>query len=123
MVFNSQEIFWLDEWTINNGIIKPAKIARSYNFDPNSNNEIRILRLDQFIPPKRSYGIKFFDEKRLRSIFDAFEKQKVLPPVKCITKESDKFALTDGFHRFYASNWYEYSHIPAILDSWFVFEV
>jgi hypothetical protein len=95
-----------DDWLVTAGVsgFKPAAEAYVAEFEPRW--PTAIVPLSQVRPPTRNPGVRWFDKGRMESILRALIAGHALPPIDVHEppeRQDYRYALRDGFHRFYAS--------------------
>jgi hypothetical protein len=80
-----------------------------------------IIQLVQIASPRRSAGVRWFDERRMLRILEGIAAGHVLPPVDVDRPPAGPlpFRMRDGFHRYYASVALGFEMIPARVIPYF----
>ena len=97
-------------------------LGNSYIGIFNSTNANRTVSLAEIKPPTRDAGVRWFDCDRMIKILCGIQTGQALPGVHVHeppSRSKYRYALRDGFHRFYASAAAGFSHIPAEVFPYF----
>lgn len=90
-----------------------------FPYDPEITGSVTIVALSEIEPPKRAKGVPMFRKYKLVPVLLAFQSPEcALPPVELLQLDDrgpKRYALQNGFHRFYASVAAGYSKIPAVI--------
>ena len=96
-----------------------AGFTPASEFYPPNESPFEALTLAEVQPPVRFDGVPLFKKYKLVPVFFAFQSPEcALPLVQVIELPEPgryRYAVHNGFHRFYASVAAGYSHLPATV--------
>jgi hypothetical protein len=106
---------WLPLLNIEAPIGLPAYVASS---DPNYPTQL--IRIKNLTPPSRAQGVVGLVKERAISISDAFRSKCPIPPIEVHKPPGTcHLVVRDGYHRFYLSVAFGFSHIPVSIKPYF----
>lgn len=109
-----------DGWWAAAGMKDWRPNASHYQEETGSDRKLSavVVPLSDVAAPVRDEGLRWFEERRMRSILTGFRDGACLPPIEVFSPsgESDfRFSVRNGFHRFYASVAVGFTHLPVLI--------
>ncbi len=98
------------------GILSVGRLGNHYLCGQEA-DDLLIVGLGAIAPVNRT-RVPPFDRCRLLCVLRGIANDRFIPPIHVETRRNAyryKFELRDGFHRFWASAAYGFTHIPALV--------
>ncbi|WP_297388448.1 hypothetical protein [Acidiferrobacter sp.] len=114
-----------DSWQTKAKVLGWTSAATFYPAAADPHYPTVVIPLHFIAPPERDPGTPWFDEARMVRILQGLRSGIPLPPIE-IHEPPDKsmfrYAIRDGFHRFYASAALGFTHLPVTVYPYFAFD-
>ncbi len=114
-----------DTWQIKAGVLGWTPSVASYPATADPHYPTIVIPFGFIAPPKRDLGTPWFDETRMVRILQGLRSGILLPPIELHEPPDGsmfRYAVRDGFHRFYAAAALGFTHLPATVYPYFAFD-
>lgn len=122
---NGQDFEIPDTWWTGAGVLGWMPSVECYAATADPRYPTVVIPLGSIAPPVRDQGSRWFDEGRMVRILQGLRSGTALPPIELHKPPGEsifRYAVRDGFHRFYAVAALQLTSLPATVYPYFAFD-